>query len=92
MRLLRECAARYGRTLAEEMRVAVELHVTTSILQELSRPDARTKLGDDAERLEQEVRDQLLALAERAYRRPPAGLLANLVWVSERVNQRKPSL
>jgi hypothetical protein len=87
MRLLRECAARYGRTLAEEMRLAVELHVTTSTLHELSRPDVRMKLGKDVERTEQEVRDHLLALTERAYRRPPAGLLESLVWVSERVSR-----
>ena len=85
MQLLRECAARYQRSLAEEMRVAVELHVTTSMLHELSRPEVRAKIGEEADKAEQEVRDHLLALAERAYRRPLTGLLESLVWVSERV-------
>jgi hypothetical protein len=88
MRLLRECASRYGRSVAEELRIAVELHVTTSTLHELSRSEVRAKLGGDADKMEEEVRDYLLALAERAYRRPPSGLLESLLWVSKRVSPR----
>src|SRR5919201_896067 len=48
MQLLRECAARYGRSVAEELRIAVELHVTTSAIHELARIDVRHNRGGEA--------------------------------------------
>ena len=32
---LRECARRHGRSIAEELRIAVELHVTRSVVESL---------------------------------------------------------
>jgi predicted DNA-binding protein len=87
MQLLRECAARYGRTAAEELRIAVELHVTTSAIHELARPGVREKLGEEAAAVETQMREHLRALAERAYRPPLKGLLESLLWVGEQVRR-----
>jgi hypothetical protein len=85
MQLLRDCATRYGRSVAEELRIAVELHVTTSAVQELARPQIRARLGQDVEKADDELREHLRALAERAYGWRPKGLLESLLWLNERV-------
>jgi hypothetical protein len=87
MQLLRECAARYGRSAAEELRIAVELHVTTSAIHELATVDVSHKLGDEAAAVEAQMRDHLRALSERAYGPPLKGLLESLRWVSEQVRR-----
>jgi hypothetical protein len=35
IKLLKECARRHGRSVAEELRIAVELHVTRSVVESL---------------------------------------------------------
>ncbi len=88
MKLLRECAKRHGRSVAEELRVAVELHVTRSIVEALPDPDVRRNVGKDAARVEEEMRARLARLCETAYG-PNArqGLLDSLIWVNDRVTR-----
>jgi hypothetical protein len=85
MRLLRDCAERYGRSVAEELRLAVELHVTTSAVHELARPEVRHRLSRDADTTDAELREHLRALAERAYGRWPRNLLESLLGFNERM-------
>ena len=85
MQLLRECAERNGRTLAEELRLAAELHVTTALLWQLADPEVRKKLGREADDVERRTREKLAALAERAYRARPHGLLEDLIWINAKV-------
>jgi hypothetical protein len=59
MKLLRECARRHGRSVAEELRIAVELHVTRSVVEALPRKDVRVM---------PDVRAALSQLVEHAYR------------------------
>ena len=88
MKLLRECAKRHGRSVAEELRVAVELHVTRSIVEALPDPEVRRHVGKDAARVEEEMRARLARLCETAYG-PNArhGLLDSLIWVNDRVTR-----
>ena len=88
MQLLRECAARYGRSVAEELRIAVELHVTTSAIHELARIDVRDNRGGEAAKAaDAQLRDHLRALSARAYGPPLKGLLESLRWVGEQVRR-----
>ena len=59
IRLLKECARRHGRSAAEELRIAVELHVARSVVEALPRKDIRM-LPD--------VQASLSQLMEHAYR------------------------
>ena len=73
MKLLKECARRHGRSVAEELRIAVELHVTRSVVEAL--PKTTQKAPD--------VRARLAQLVEHAYRPgKPDDLLQLLLGVN----------
>jgi hypothetical protein len=88
MGLVRDCAERHGRSVAEELRLAVELHVTTSAVHELARPEVRQRLSRDAERTDAEIREHLRALAERAYGLRPRNLPESLLGFNERMKPK----
>jgi hypothetical protein len=87
MRLLRECAERGRRSLAEELRLAAEIHVTTALLARLADPDARAELGEDVDEVESRIRDKLMALAHAAYNTRAPSLLQDLIWINDRVRR-----
>jgi hypothetical protein len=59
MKLLKECARRHGRSVAEELRIAVELHVTRSVVESLPQKNVAPM---------PDVRAALAQLVEYAYR------------------------
>jgi hypothetical protein len=70
MRLLKECARRHGRSVAEELRIAVELHVTRAVCEALPHKAPPRS----------EVQERLSQLLEHAYRPgKPDDLLQMLV-------------
>ncbi|MGH3030099.1 MAG: hypothetical protein ACRDNE_04930 [Gaiellaceae bacterium] len=86
MRLLRECAARHGRSVAEELRLAVELHVTRALVEQLPKPEVQKELGGEAARIEEDMRAKLARLLETTYRPgKPQGLLDSLILVNRKV-------
>jgi hypothetical protein len=87
MGLLRECARRHQRPLAEELRIAVELHVTKSLLEALPPSDSPERDKEIA-RAEERLRVNLAVLTKRAYTPVrPNDLLDNLVWLNERLTK-----
>ena len=59
MKLLKECARRHGRSVAEELRIAVELHVTRSVVESLPQKNI-APMSD--------VQECLAQLMDHAYR------------------------
>ena len=71
MKLLKECARRHGRSVAEELRIAVELHVTRSVVESLPHKNVGPMT---------DVQAALTQLMEHAYRPgKPDDLLQRLV-------------
>lgn len=63
-------ARTHGRSVADEVRVLLELHVTRSVLDTLDDPQVQARLGDGAARFEAELRADLKMLLRIAYEIP----------------------
>lgn len=75
-----EAAETHGRGFAEELRVALEVHVTKSMLGVLTDPQIQDRLGAGAKEFERKLRADMNALEATAYARPtPEGLLVPFV-------------
>jgi hypothetical protein len=78
MKLLKECARRHGRSVAEELRIAVELHVGRSVVEAL--PSQGGPMMPD-------VQARLSQLMEHAYR---PGKPDDLLQMLTRANAELP--
>jgi len=73
---LERAAEMHGRNVSEEFRLAVEVHVSRSMLAALPDPEIQAQLGASAAAFENDLRADIAALEAVAYVRPtPEGKL-----------------
>ena len=76
MKVISAGASMHGRSLSDEIRVALEIHAMHSVLAALPDPEIQAQLGDTAAEYEEDLQSDLASAQARAYARPtPEGLL-----------------
>ncbi|MEJ7568620.1 MAG: hypothetical protein WKF41_10185 [Gaiellaceae bacterium] len=74
--VMKRASEMHGRSHADELRIAMEIHATRSMLAALPDPAIQHQLGGEAAQFKRELQADLRTLEAQAYRRPtPTGIL-----------------